>query len=57
MTAAFGIGQILGPSFAGYLHDLTGSFLLPSLGAAAALLVAAALVVKPAPAGTLKQER
>jgi len=44
MTAAFGLGQILGPAFAGALYDLTGSLLLPSLGAAGALLVAAGLV-------------
>ncbi|MGE3968294.1 MAG: YbfB/YjiJ family MFS transporter [Dongiaceae bacterium] len=42
-TAAFGLGQIVGPSFAGYAHDVTGSFLLPSLVAAAALVLAAAL--------------
>jgi len=44
MTAAFGLGQILGPAFAGALYDLTGSLLLPSLGAATALLIAAGLV-------------
>jgi predicted MFS family arabinose efflux permease len=44
MTAAFGLGQILGPAFAGALYDATGSLLTPSLGAAAALLIAAALV-------------
>ena len=43
MTVALSVGQILGPSFAGLVHDQTGSFLLPSLGGAAALLVAAAL--------------
>lgn len=43
MTAAFGLGQILGPAFAGALYDLTGSLLLPSLGAAAALLIAGGL--------------
>lgn len=48
MTIAFGLGQIFGPSFAGFLFDQTGSFLLPSLGAVAALLVAAALVIAPA---------
>jgi predicted MFS family arabinose efflux permease len=48
MTIAFGLGQIFGPSFAGFLFDQTGSFLLPSLGAVAALLVAAALVIVPA---------
>ena len=44
MTAVFGIGQMIGPSFGGFLHDLSGSFLLPSLAAAAFLLAAAALV-------------
>ncbi len=48
MTVAFGLGQIFGPSFAGFLFDQTGSFLLPSLGAVTALLVAAGLVVVPA---------
>jgi predicted MFS family arabinose efflux permease len=43
MTAAFSFGQILGPSFAGYVYDHTGSFSLPSLCAAAALVVAAGL--------------
>lgn len=43
MTASFGTGQMIGPSFAGVLHDATGSFLLPSLVAAAALVVAALL--------------
>ena len=47
MTAAFGLGQIIGPAIAGALYDLTGNLLLPSLGAAAALLVAAALTVVP----------
>lgn len=48
MTASFGFGQILGPAFAGFAHDLTGSFVVPSLGAAGALVVAATLVVTPA---------
>jgi len=43
MTASFSFGQILGPAFAGYVYDLTGSLALPSLAAAAALVVAAIL--------------
>jgi predicted MFS family arabinose efflux permease len=45
MTAAFGLGQIVGPTFAGMIYDATGTFLLPSLAAAAALLVAATLAI------------
>ncbi len=45
MTAAFGLGQIIGPTFAGVLFDMTGSFLMPSVTAAAALLIAALLVM------------
>ena len=43
MTAAFALGQIIGPSFAGYAHGIDDSFLTPSLAAAAALAVAAGL--------------
>ncbi len=43
MTAAFGVGQIIGPAFAGLLHDRLGSFTAPSLVAATALILAAAL--------------
>lgn len=50
MTAAFGLGQILGPIAGGALADWTGSFFLPSLGAAAALLLAGALAWTAAPA-------
>lgn len=41
MTAAFGVGQIIGPVVAGVVADRTGSFVAPSLMAAAALLAAA----------------
>jgi predicted MFS family arabinose efflux permease len=44
MTASFGLGQTIGPAFAGVVSDATGSFLAPSLAAAGALLVSAALV-------------
>ena len=43
MTAAFGVGQIVGPALAGLVHDATGSFVLPSMAAAAALLLGALL--------------
>ncbi len=43
MTAAFGLGQVIGPSFAGYAYGFGESFLLPSLVAAIALVAAAAL--------------
>ncbi len=45
LTASFGLGQTIGPAFAGLAHDLGGGFLLPSLVAAAALVLAAILVV------------
>lgn len=45
MTAAFGLGQMLGPTVAGALRDLTGSYLLPSLAASAVLAAGAALLV------------
>ena len=40
MTGAFGVGQIVGPSFAGMLSDRLGSFAVPSIAAAGALLIA-----------------
>ncbi len=43
MTAAFGLGQMLGPVAGGYGFDSMGSFTAPSLLAAVALLIAAAL--------------
>ena len=44
MTAAFGVGQIVGPAVAGVVYDATGSFVAPSLAAVAALLIGAVLV-------------
>jgi predicted MFS family arabinose efflux permease len=43
MTAGFGLGQIVGPAFAGLVHDASGSFVLPSLLAVAALVVSGLL--------------
>jgi len=40
-TAAFGLGQIVGPAVAGVLRDGSGSFALPTCLAAAVLVVAA----------------
>jgi predicted MFS family arabinose efflux permease len=43
MTASFGTGQILGPIIAGHLADWSGSFVVPSMGAALVLLLCAAI--------------
>lgn len=45
MTAAFGIGQIAGPLVAGAVAERTGSFALPSVLAAAALVLSVLLVL------------
>lgn len=45
MTAAFGVGQIVGPVVAGYLAGLTGTFTMASLLAAAMLIVAAVIAL------------
>ena len=45
LTAAFGLGQMIGPPVAGYGHDLTGDFVFASMLAAAALVLAAGLAV------------
>ena len=44
MTSAFGLGQIVGPSVAGFMFDQSSSFAIPSFFAAIALVVAAILV-------------
>ncbi|MDA1089154.1 MAG: YbfB/YjiJ family MFS transporter [Proteobacteria bacterium] len=49
MTAAFGLGQMIGPTFAGYAYGFDNSFLAPSLTAVAALVIAAGLAIVPAP--------
>jgi MFS family permease len=46
MTASFSIGQMVGPTLAGVLSEQSGSFRLPSLIAAAALLAAAGLAIR-----------
>jgi predicted MFS family arabinose efflux permease len=46
MTGAFGTGQIIGPAFAGVLSDWLGSFTVPSIAAAMALIFAAILALR-----------
>ncbi len=46
MTASFGVGQVIGPTFAGYAYRIGDSFLVPSLAAAAALFAAAVLTAR-----------
>lgn len=46
MTASFGLGQMVGPTYAGYAHGIGDSFQIPTLTAAAALLAAAALTFR-----------
>jgi predicted MFS family arabinose efflux permease len=45
MTAAFGVGQIVGPIVAGWIAERTGSFTMPTYMAAGALVVCAVLVL------------
>ena len=46
MTASFALGQMIGPTFAGYAYRIGNSFQIPSLTAAAALVVAAVLTIR-----------
>jgi predicted MFS family arabinose efflux permease len=46
MSAAFGFGQIVGPTLAGIGHDLSGSFVIPSVAASVALMIGAALTAR-----------
>jgi len=46
MTGAFGLGQIVGPLFAGIASDRLGSFTAPSIVAALALILAAVLAAR-----------
>ena len=43
MTGAFGVGQIVGPALSGIISDALGGFAVPSLMAAAGLILAALL--------------
>lgn len=45
VTAAFGVGQIMGPAIGGWLADVTGSFTAPTVCAILALLGAAAFIL------------
>jgi MFS family permease len=45
MTAAFGVGQIIGPVAAGWIAQVTGNFVLPTIIAAVVLVFCAALVM------------
>ena len=46
MTASFGLGQIIGPIFAGAVYDISGNFVTSSFTAAAALVLAMFLTIR-----------
>ncbi|MEQ8355569.1 MAG: YbfB/YjiJ family MFS transporter [Kiloniellaceae bacterium] len=46
MTASFGLGQMIGPTFAGLAYGVGNSFTLPTLAASGALLIAFALTME-----------
>jgi MFS family permease len=45
ITSSFALGQMIGPTLAGYLHEQLGSFRLPTLLAVGALVLAALFAV------------
>jgi predicted MFS family arabinose efflux permease len=57
ITTAFGVGQIIGPALAGLLADQFGSFAVPTLAAAAALVVAGSLALWANSLGTRARVR
>ena len=57
MTAAWGLGQMVGPTLTGLLHEALGSYLVPSLLAVAALAAAALVTRRSDPAPARRAER